>query len=134
MIYNLENPNEVYLFNQQSKHMLENKKMVELNQWKATRTNNQNSARWLYLEMVASILKEQGQTFQPPGTKLEVPFTKDNLYSIYWNPLRQYMFPGKEKQLDTKEFSELVEMVMMLFAKVFDIKIDFPDWKRITEE
>jgi len=44
------------------------------------------------------------------------------------------MFPGKEKQLDTKEFSELVEMVMMLFAKVFDIKIDFPDWKRITDE
>jgi hypothetical protein len=113
--------------------MVDNKKTIEANEFKATRTNNQNSARWLYLEMVASILNEQGQTYNPPGTKLEVKFTKDNLYQIYWDSTRKWMFPGKEKQLDTKEFSELVEMILMMFAKVFDIHIDFPDWKRITD-
>ena len=133
MRYDLSNPNELYLFNQWSRHMVDNKKTIEANEFKATRTNNQNSARWLYLEMVASILNEQGQTYNPPGTKLEVKFTKDNLYQIYWDSTRKWMFPGKEKQLDTKEFSELVEMILMMFAKVFDIHIDFPDWKRITD-
>jgi len=134
MKYDLSNPNELYLFNQWVTHMKNNKKTIEANEFKHTRTNNQNAARWLYLEMVASILNEQGQTYNPPGTKLEVKFTKDNLYEIYWNSTRKWMFPGKEKQLNTKEFSELVEMILMMFAKIFDINIDFPDWKRITDE
>jgi hypothetical protein len=114
--------------------MKENKKTIEANEFKFTRSNQQSKSRWLYLEMVASILNEQGQIYNPPGTKLEVKFTKENLYEIYWNSTRKWMFPGKEKQLNTKEFSELVEMILMMFAKVFDIHIDFPDYKRITDE
>ena len=62
--------------------------------------------------MVATILNNEGQTYNPPNTKLEVKFTKDNLYQIYWDSMRNYMFPNKEGQLSTKEFSELVEMAM----------------------
>lgn len=96
---------------------------------KETRTGAQNRARWQYLSMVASILTEQGQTYNPPGTKIEVWFTKDNLYEIYWQTTRKHMFPGKRKQLNTAEFSKLVDMVQALFAQIFEITIPFPNWK-----
>ena len=79
--------------------------------------------------MVAEILNERGETFTPKGLKIDVPYTKDNLYENYWQTLRGYMFPGKTKQLTTKEFSDLVEMVLMLFAKSFNISIPFPNWQ-----
>lgn len=129
MIYNLENSNDIYLFDNQVKWLRENKKMCELKEVKKNRTLSQNSARWLYLEMVATILNNEGQTYNPPNTKLEVKFTKDNLYQIYWDSMRNYMFPNKDGQLSTKEFSELVEMVQMLFAKVFNISIQFPNYQ-----
>jgi hypothetical protein len=98
-------------------------------QEKETRTGAQNRARWKYLSMVASMLTEQGQTYNPPGTTIEVWFTKDNLYEIYWQTTRKYMFPNKKKQLNTAEFSKLVDMVQALFAKIFEITIPFPNWK-----
>lgn len=99
---------------------------------KETRTSAQNRARWKYLSLVASILSDKGLTYTPDGTTMDVPFTKDNLYHIYWQAMRLYMFPGKRKQLNTKEFSKLVDMVQMLFAKIFDISTPFPNWKDIS--
>jgi hypothetical protein len=99
---------------------------------KVTRTGAQNRARWKYLEMCSSILKEKGFTYNPPNTKIEVPFTKDNLYEIYWQTMRKHMYPGKKKQLNTKEFSELVDMIQMLFAKIFDIDLPFPNYQDMT--
>ena len=134
MIYNLNIENKVSAFVEQSNWFVDNKKIVELKEIKDTRSNAQNRARWVYLEMVSSILNERGHTFCPPGFNMEVPFTKDNLYEIYWHTLRKYMFPNKTKQLNTKEFSDLVDMVLMMFAKVFGISIAFPNWEDYTRK
>jgi len=134
MIYNTEIKQEAEALTYKVKVLISEGALVECCKKKRTRTNSQNAARWLYLTQVSEILNERGETFNPIGTKLDVPFTKDNLYEMHWQTLRGYMFPGKTKQLDTKEFSELVEMVQMLYAKSFDISIPFPDFKDLREE
>lgn len=134
MIYNFNIENNILAFKEQSKWYIDNKKIVELTDIKDTRSSAQNRARWQYLTMIASMLNERGETFSPPNFKVEVPFTKDNLYEMYWQSLRKYMYPDKKKQLNTKEFSDLVEMVLMMFAKVFEISIPFPNWEDYTRK
>lgn len=134
MIYNFNIENNISAFKEQSKWYIDNKKIVELTDIKDTRSSAQNRARWQYLTMIASMLNERGETFSPPNFKVEVPFTKDNLYEMYWQSLRKYMYPDKKKQLNTKEFSDLVEMVLMMFAKVFEISIPFPNWEDYTRK
>ena len=134
MIYNLKIENKISAFKEQSSWFIDNSKIVELKEIKDTRSNAQNRARWVYLQMISEILCERGNTFCPPGFNIEVPFTKDNLYEIYWQTLRKNMFPIKTKQLNTKEFSSLVDMVQMMFAKIFGISIPFPNWKDYTRK
>lgn len=133
MNYNLSVREEREIFTNQVEWFIANKKEVTLEPFKHTRTNKQNSARWQYLTMCADILNERGETFEAKGLKIDVKFTKDNLYSIYWQTLRDNMYPEKTKQLNTQEFSDLVEMVLMMFAKVFNIVIPFPSWENKTE-
>ena len=101
--------------------------LIGIDDAKQSRSNLQSRSRWKYLTMIASILNDQGQTYTPLGTRYQVKWTKDNLYEIYWQSVRKDMFPGKNRQLNTKEFSDLVEMVMILFAELFEITIPFPN-------
>ena len=94
---------------------------------KETRTDLQSRSRWKYLTMVANILNDQGHTYTPPGTEINVKFTKDLLYENYWQILRHTMYPKKGKQLNTKEFYDLIEMVQALFSQIFEITIPFPN-------
>lgn len=126
MIFNTENKEEAYKFIIYTDELIKKKSLIEVKDVKRTRTNDQNAARWLYLSQVAEILNERGETFTPTGLKIEVKYTKDNLYHNYWQTLRGFLFPEKTKQLTTKEFSDLVEMVLMLMAKSFEISIPFP--------
>lgn len=106
-------------------------KDIEIKPYRKTRTSSQNKARWLYLEWVADELNNQGQTYDVPYTEYQVMFTKDILYHNYWQVLRGVMFPEKKKQLNTKEFGNLVENVQRLFAELFEISINFPDWRNM---
>ena len=101
--------------------------LIGIDDAKQSRANLQSRSRWKYLSMVASILNSQGQTYTPKGIDYQVKWTKDNLYEIYWQSIRKDMFPGKSRQLNTKEFSDLVDMVMVLFAQVFEVTIPFPN-------
>ncbi len=127
MKYNATNQNECDIATAQFNWLIINQKEFELSEIKKTRTLTQNKARWQYLEMISIILNERGETFTPTGLKIEVSYTKDNLYSNYWQALRLNMYPNKKKQLNTKEFCDLVEMAGMMFAKVFQISIPFPN-------
>ena len=109
------------------KHLCDNKKVIDLSNKQKTRSLTQNGARWLYLEMIATLLNERGDTFTIAFMNIEVPYTKDNLYQIYWQSLRLNMFPKKTKQLNTKEFAQLTEMAQMMFAEKFNIDIPFPN-------
>jgi len=127
MKFNLEEKQQAAIFYKMVNNFLSLEKHVELKEVKKTRTNSQNSARWLYLSTIAEILNERGETFTPLFLKIEIPYTKDNLYHNYWQALKNNMYPQKKEQLNTKEFSDLVEMVLMMFAKVFHISIPFPN-------
>jgi len=127
MKYNPKIENEASIARSQFEWLMLNDKEFELSEIKQTRTLSQNKSRWLYLEMISTILNERGETFTPTGLKIEVAYTKDNLYSNYWNALRLNMYPNRKKQLNTKEFCDLVELAGMMFAKVFQISIPFPN-------
>jgi len=133
-LYDFSKTEDIYLFDQKTKWFKENKKVVEYDEHKFTRTDEQQKSRWLYLTMCATVLNDEGQTYTPPGTNYQIKWTKDLLYQIYWQTTRQTMYPDKKGQLNTKEFSDLVDSVMYLFLIVFELKIDFPDRKRIKEE
>ena len=47
-------------------------------------------------EMIAEELNERGETYQPKGMKIEVKFTKDLLYLIYWRSLHENQYPNKK--------------------------------------
>ena len=94
---------------------------------KDKRSNLQSRSRWKYLTMVASILNGRGETYSPPGYKVDVKWNKDLLYAIYWLSHKSTIFPGVTKQLNTKQFCELADGVMDLFAIVFDVNIPFPN-------
>jgi len=132
-IFDTSTQDGLYLAKQRFDNLIENKKIIELDLHATKRTNSQSKARWLYLTMISDILNEQGQTLTVPGLNFEVKFTKDNLYEIYWQSARFSMYPNKKGQLSTKEFSDLVDVVQMMFAQVFDISISFPDWKNLID-
>lgn len=127
MKYDPKNRHEADIATAQLNWLIINEKPFELFEIKETRTLSQNKSRWLYLDMIAILLNERGETFTPAGLKIDVSFTKDNLYTNYWQALRLNMYPNKKKQLNTKEFCDLVEMAGMMFAKVFQISIPFPN-------
>lgn len=134
MQYNLINKTEASIAYRHFNKLLQDEKVISLEEIKTARTSAQNRARWLYLETISSILNEQGQTFTPIGLKIEVAYTKDNLYTNYWQALRLNMYPEKKNQLNTKEFADLVELAGMMFAKVFQISIPFPSWQDYTRD
>lgn len=100
---------------------------------KEKRSNLQSRSRWKYLTMVASILNDKGDAYMPDGFEIPVKWNKDLLYAIYWQTSRSVLYPGKTKQLNTKEFYDLVEAVMYLMAFRFDIHIEFPNWKQLVD-
>lgn len=96
---------------------------------KEVRTSDQNRARWKYLSMVANILNNKGFTFEVKGFDIPFKWTKDRLYEVYWTTLKDVLYPGKKGKLNTGEFCNLVDHLMILFAQQFEINIPFPNYK-----
>lgn len=138
-IFNTADNSELFQAKEKFKYLCENHKIIKVELCKKERTNDQNKARWLYLSMVSDILNEQGLTLTVPGTEsteyeIQAKFTKDNLYAIYWQTMRGTLYPNKKEQLNTKEFANLVDHVMIMFAQIFEITITFPNWKTLTQK
>ena len=60
-----------------------------------SRSGGQNRARWVYLQMVANELNDNGHGFEAKGIEIPIRFTKDMLYHIYWQEMKQTLFPEK---------------------------------------
>lgn len=101
-----------------------------------TRTKRQNRARWKYLTEVANVLNDMGFTYEPPppSLNLSLKWNKDLLYHIYWQMVKKEFYPDKKRQLNTKEFCDVANHVMDLFAMIFDIHIAFPNWADFQRE
>ena len=101
---------------------------------RSTRSKRQSRARWQYLTLVAMELNDRGEWYEPPHLPMPIKWNKDLLYHIYWQTLRYTMYPEKKRQLNTKEFYELIESAQMLFAQAFDIHIPFPNERDFHQE
>ena len=96
------------------------------------RTDKQNSSRWVYLDLLATALNDAGydrvkvlQTLRKTPT-VDVPNSKDALYSEYWQAIQKAMFPDK-KRLSTTEISQVYEAMNRHTIKTFSIGIPWPD-------
>ena len=105
--------------------------LIGIDNEKQTRSALQSRSRWKYLTMVANILNNDGRVYDAEGLEIPLKWNKDLLYHIYWQSSRDTLYPEKKRQLDTNEFSKLVEHVMYLFAAIFDIHIPFPSIKNL---
>lgn len=100
---------------------------IGVDESRETRSYTQSKARWKYLTMVANILNDRGDNYQPYWLDDPVRFTKEILYETIWQTLRHTLYPKKKRQLNTKEFCNLVEHLLDLMALKFDIHIPFPN-------
>lgn len=119
------------IYNDESPNVFANKMLdiIGIDNEKQTRSSLQSRARWKYLTMVANVLNDKGVNYDVPGVEVSIKWTKDILYHIYWQSSREILFPGKKRQLNTKEFTQLTDHIMDLFAMIFDIHIPFPSIK-----
>ena len=83
MLLDLNKPNDLIKFKEQVRYLINKKSICDLTEKRNSRTNAQNSSRWLYIYMVSEILSERGEGWVPLGFDFEVPFTPDSLYEIY---------------------------------------------------
>ena len=96
------------------------------------RTDKQNSSRWLYLDMLSNALNDAGYDRVKVLQKLrktsqvDVPNSKDALYSEYWQAIQKAMFPEK-KRLNTMEISQVYEVMNRHTIKTFSIGMPWPD-------
>ena len=131
-IFNLKNYEHKLQAKALFNNYIETESIIELGKKTFKRTNPQSKSRWLYLTMVSNCLNERGEMFYFKPMDAEVPFTKDLLYEVYWKSAQGVMFPGFSK-LDTKQFGQVAEVIMDIFAKRYNINIEWPDATRRTE-
>lgn len=130
MDYNTNNIEGKLLAEQKFKQLIDKGATISILEKKETRSDLQRRSKWLYLTMVCNELNEQGQTHHITD-KLEARYTKELLDEVYFKSLKETMF-GK-KRLNTKEYAEVCDMLLMLFAKLFDIDIPFPNIEDVAK-
>lgn len=123
---------DTLLAQQEFDRLMDGKKPIKMGN-DTDRTPLQSRARWLYLTMVADKLTSMGERYYISKIDAYIPFSKDLLYAIYWQTLRETMFEGVSK-LNIKQFGELTDAAQDLFARIYQIAIPFPDIKRLKEE
>ena len=101
---------------------------IEVSDTDSVRTKPQNSAMWKYLTMLAGDLNEAGwdmrKTLKPT---VDIPWTKDAAKNHLWLPIQKAMEYGdKTSQLNTKQVSEVYEVLNRHTAEKFGISIPFP--------
>jgi hypothetical protein len=93
------------------------------------RTEPQNRAIHLYLEMLAEALNDAGYHFNDGKViQVDVDFTKENLKESVWRKVQQAMYPEKTSttQLSTGEVSRVYENINRLMSERCGVHVPFP--------
>ena len=125
MRFNLDNKQGIMLYDAESDRLKEKRCLVDVKEVKGNRTSLQNAARWKYLTMVADELNDRGETFTSM-MGIEMKYNKDMLYTMVWEYTHETMYPSK-KRLNTKEFSDVSDVVVMYFSSQKCVNIAWPD-------
>jgi len=136
MIFNLENSNEVYLFSEQVKWLIENKKVCELKKVDKPRSNRQNKALHLYFTHLSNELNQLGITFNYRGLKgleMEMRYTPDLVKEMIWKPIQQTLFKKESTtKLNTLEMNEIITILNKFFSER-GVYIAFPSIETLLD-
>ena len=93
------------------------------------RTLLQNRALHLYFQMVADKLNESGQDVrQTLRHDIEIPWTEELVKDHLWRVLQKAMTKKESTtELDTKEISEIYEVLSRHLATKLGVDVPFPD-------
>ena len=103
------------------------------------RTDNQNRAIHLYLELLARQLNENGHTLQDVVERIrkaEIIATKENLKEVVWKPMQKALY-GLEstKDLDRVQPDRIHEMIEAWKTREFRLDyIPFPSDEELRNE
>ena len=102
---------------------------------KQTRTTRQNSALHLWLEQVAQVLKEDGQSMQTilSHTKFEIMPTQESVKVMIFKPIMDAMF-GKKSTTQLSKQQEIDQVVDVIIKHFGDRGISIPNFPSIEEQ
>ena len=136
MKYNLENSNDIFLFDSQVKWLRENNKFCELTEIKRTRSISQNSALHLYFEHLSKELNQLGITFKWMGIKgneMEIIYTSELVKAHIWKPIQQTLFKKESTtKLTTQEMNEIITILNKFFSER-GVYIAFPSIETLID-
>lgn len=136
MIYNLENSNDLYLFDNQTKWLKDNKKCCKLEVHNKTRTNTQNAALHLYFTHLSNELNQLGITFNYRGLKgleMEMTYTAEIVKEFIWRPIQITLFKKESTtKLTTQEMNEIITVLNKFFSER-GVYIAFPSIESLID-
>ena len=100
------------------------------------RTIKQNSALHLYFEMVAGVLNDAGLDMKVVlKPEIEIPWSADTVKDFLWRPVQRLQVGKKSTtELDTKEVSDIWEVMNRHLSEKFGIFVDFPSLQSLIDK
>jgi len=136
MKYDLSKDNEIHLFTEQTKWLLDNKKLCELKASKKTRTLTQNKALHKWFELISDELNDQGETFHyfgVSGKEFEMRFTPEIVKDFIIKPIIKTMFKhDSTTKLDTKQINEVIDVINK-FMSSKGVYLPFPSIQSLID-
>jgi len=136
MIYDLSKQNEIYLFQEQCKWLLENHKVCDLTKKSGKRTITQNKALHLYFEHVSKELNNLGLTFNYTGLKgleMEMRYNAELVKAMIWKPIQITLFKKESTtELTTSEINEVISVLSKFFSER-GVYIPFPSIQSLID-
>jgi|MDTG01.1.fsa_nt_gb hypothetical protein len=92
-----------------------------------TRSSKQNASIHLLFRQIAEELNDAGYTRSHPWGKMEIPYSETAVKEIFFLPILEKVY-GKQhsSDLDTKELSESVEILLDALAQNTGIAMQMP--------
>lgn len=134
MIYDTSNKNELEALNFRHKHLVENKKKVDLKEVKNTRTSLQNASLHKFFIIISEQLNELGMEyiyFGIKGQEISLIYTPELVKMFFWKPIQVALF-GYESttKLNTKQMNEIIDIITKFFGEK-GVLIEFPSQENL---
>lgn len=100
------------------------------------RTLQQNRSLYLYCDMLAEALNESGYDMKAVlKPEVNIPWQKNTVHDWLWMPIQEAMFQlDSTTKLNTKQVSEVYEVLNRHLAEKFGVSVPFPDRFSESEE
>ena len=129
MIYNLSNKTELTEFEHQIRHFKALNKIVELDQVKPKRSNQQNRALHKFFNMISEALNEIGEEFIYKGLKgsdMSLNYSPKIVKDFFWRPIQVTLFGFESTtKLKTEEMNQIIDIIIKFFGDK-GVLIEFP--------